>query len=429
VTNNNTGTFTFDPGASFQDLAAGASRDITFSYTANDNSGADNAVSSAGTVTITVTGTNDQPLVSSVSLRATEDGIPVISNFSGTDADSSDSLSFAIIGSPSEGSVVNNNDGSFSFDPGSDFQDLAAGDTRDVSFNYTATDNSNAGNSTSLTGTVNITVAGVDEADSTRLPAFTSLDFRSAGDFLPQTTTADAASMTLITNSTNAITGISSFVVTVDTLATIQSYGGFSQIGEQNLAVNTESVADRIFIDGNTSLLVNDAMALEVLRTDGSVGHLANSIDQTLPDTGLDDSVDARLGADVVDSQDGNDPTFFDSYATSRDAGSETASLHLTDNVDLSGVQNLNNVENLHLTNGSLDTSPLNISDVLNIVGDNNFDALLGNGSIGDEVAVSLSDLGPVALVPDITEISTYFALADSANQIELLANSLWVSY
>jgi hypothetical protein len=56
-------------------------------------------------------------------------------------------------------------------------------------------------------------------------------------------------------------------------------------------------------------------------------------------------------------------------------------------------------------------------------------DVLFGNGSIGDEVAVSLSDLGPVALVPDITEISTYFAQADSANQIELLANSLWVSY
>ena len=40
-----------------------------------------------------------------------------------------------------EGSLTFNTDGSYSFDPGSAFDDLAPGATRDVSFTYTATDN------------------------------------------------------------------------------------------------------------------------------------------------------------------------------------------------------------------------------------------------------------------------------------------------
>ena len=65
--------------------------------------------------------------------------------------------------SPSEGSVVNNNDGTFTFDPGTDFQDLALGETRDVTFTYTATDDSGAGNATSTTATVTVTVTGTND--------------------------------------------------------------------------------------------------------------------------------------------------------------------------------------------------------------------------------------------------------------------------
>jgi len=419
VTNNDNGTFTFNPGATFQDLSAGATRDITFSYTANDNSGAGNAASSTSTVTISIIGTNDQPLVSNVSISATEDGSAVIGSFVGTDTDSSDTLSFAVIGSPSEGSVVNNNDGSFSFDPGSDFQDLAAGETRDVNFNYAATDSSSTGNATSLTGTVNITVTGVDETNSTQLASFTNLDFRGARGFLPQNTAMDAASIAQISNSTSALTGIStSLVLVVDSLDMVQSYGDFAQTGEQSLVWYSESAAHRIFIDGNTSLLISDPMALEVLRTDGSASHSANSIDETLPGAGLDDFAD-----------------------TSRDAGSETASLHLTGNVDLSGIQNLKNFEELHLANDSLATSQLNTSDVLNIISDNNLDALLdddsGNaevvdGDIGDELILnggSLSNVGSITLAPYIAEISTCFAVIDSGNKVELLVNALLASY
>jgi VCBS repeat-containing protein len=163
VTNNNNGSFTFNAGSSFQDLAEGETRDVTFTYSATDDSGADNATSVNGAVTITVTGTNAQPLVVDVDVNAEEDSSAVSGNFVGTDIDTTDELIFTIIGSPADGTVINNNNGTFTYDPGSSFQDLAQGATRDVTFNYTATDNSGAGNATSLTGTVKITVIGTND--------------------------------------------------------------------------------------------------------------------------------------------------------------------------------------------------------------------------------------------------------------------------
>src|SRR5262249_57434705 len=75
-------------------------------------------------------------------------------------ADTGASLTYAITSSPSEGSVVNNNNGTFTFNPGSDFQDLAPAETRQVSFTYTATDSHSA---LSNTGTVTATVTGTND--------------------------------------------------------------------------------------------------------------------------------------------------------------------------------------------------------------------------------------------------------------------------
>ncbi|CAN0584942.1 unnamed protein product, partial [Laminaria digitata] len=161
VANNGDGTFSFVPGAGFQDLAEGETRDVTFGYTATDSHG---AVSNTGTVTVTVTGTNDTPVVEAVSAAADEDGAAVIGSFVGSDADSDDdgaTLSYSIVSSPSEGSVANNGDGTFSFDPGADFQDLAQGETRDVTFGYSATDSRGA---VSSSGLVTVTVTGTNDA-------------------------------------------------------------------------------------------------------------------------------------------------------------------------------------------------------------------------------------------------------------------------
>ena len=58
------GPHAFDPEDDFQDLAAGETREVTFTYTATDSHG---DVSNTGSVTVTVTGTNDAPTVTDVS--------------------------------------------------------------------------------------------------------------------------------------------------------------------------------------------------------------------------------------------------------------------------------------------------------------------------------------------------------------------------
>ena len=122
------------------------------------------ATSAPANLTITITGTNDAPTVSDVSVTTVvEDGPAVGGSFSGDDVDSDDSgatLTYNVTSSPSEGSVVNNHDGTFGFDPGSDFQDLAEGETRQVNFTYAATDSHGA---LSNTGTVTVTVTGTND--------------------------------------------------------------------------------------------------------------------------------------------------------------------------------------------------------------------------------------------------------------------------
>ena len=149
--------------AAIQYLAAGETLTQTYTITVNDGNGG--TVSQP--VTVTITGTNDAPVVQDVSAAATEDGAPVTAAFSADDADSDDdagSLTYVVTSAPSEGSVVNNGDGTFSFNPGADFQNLAAGETRDVAFGYDAIDSHGA----ATPGSVTITVTGSNDAPVTR---------------------------------------------------------------------------------------------------------------------------------------------------------------------------------------------------------------------------------------------------------------------
>jgi len=169
VVNNMNGTFTYSPGSDFQDLGEGETRQVSFTYTATDDSGAMNATSVAKTVTVTVTGTNDQPVASDVAIAATEDGLSVNGNFVVSDVDvanTADTHTFVMTSSlaAGEGTVVNNMNGTFTYSPGSDFQSLAAGETQDVTFTYTAMDDSGAVNATSVAKTITVTVTGVNDA-------------------------------------------------------------------------------------------------------------------------------------------------------------------------------------------------------------------------------------------------------------------------
>lgn len=114
-------------------------------------------------VGVTLTGVNDTPVVQSVTLLATEDGGVVSGQFVGDDVDSDDdgsTLQYAIIGAPGTGSLTNNGNGTFSYDPDNNFQSLAAGEETHVELTYTATDKHGA---MSAPATLKITVTGVND--------------------------------------------------------------------------------------------------------------------------------------------------------------------------------------------------------------------------------------------------------------------------
>ncbi|MEY3017564.1 MAG: hypothetical protein RL336_699, partial [Pseudomonadota bacterium] len=93
-------------------------------------------------MTVTITGTNDDPILTVGTLAATEDGASVSGTASFTDVDTSNTHTYTVSSMPAgEGSVsINATTGEYTYSPGADFQSLAAGETTTVSFDVTVTD-------------------------------------------------------------------------------------------------------------------------------------------------------------------------------------------------------------------------------------------------------------------------------------------------
>ncbi|WP_407333576.1 Ig-like domain-containing protein [Enterovibrio sp. 27052020O] len=158
---NANGSYTFVPGSSFSDLTSGQSRNVTFRYLATDNDG---AASEVKTITISVHGTNViepnvKPIAYDGSTSTSNNATLNNSVPAATDSDGS-IASYQLVQNVSAGSLSFNANGSYSFVPGSSFSDLTSGQSRNVSFSYTATDNDGA---VSLPKTITITVLGSGE--------------------------------------------------------------------------------------------------------------------------------------------------------------------------------------------------------------------------------------------------------------------------
>ncbi|MDP3515955.1 MAG: VCBS domain-containing protein [Pseudohongiella sp.] len=113
---------------------------------------------------VVLTGVNDVPTVTGVSLAAIEDNGAVTGSFAGDDVDSDDDIStliYTIVGAPNTGTLVNNGNGTFTFDPGAAFQSLAKGEQAHFNLSYTATDRHGA---VSAPASLTITVTGTNDA-------------------------------------------------------------------------------------------------------------------------------------------------------------------------------------------------------------------------------------------------------------------------
>ena len=159
LTLNADGTFDYDPSGQFEDLNTGETATDSFTYTIDDGTDSDTA-----TVTVTITGVTDivntPPDAVNDAVTTDEDtpiAIPVLDNDTDTDGDSLTVTDFDITGTI--GTVTDNGDGTFDYDPNGQFEDLNAGETATDSFTYTIDD----GNGGTDEATVTVTITGVDD--------------------------------------------------------------------------------------------------------------------------------------------------------------------------------------------------------------------------------------------------------------------------
>ncbi|WP_270732840.1 VCBS domain-containing protein [Shimia sp. Alg240-R146] len=107
-----------------QGLGAGQSLTDTLQITSVDGT--------TKQITVTISGTNDAPVLSAATASATEDGQSVTGQMSATDVDTGDTLTFGLPQAAPAGFALNA-DGSWSFDPtDAAYQHLAAGQTQQV---------------------------------------------------------------------------------------------------------------------------------------------------------------------------------------------------------------------------------------------------------------------------------------------------------
>jgi len=145
VVNNGNGTVTYTPDENFNGSDS-------FTYTVKDNDG---ATSNVATVTINVGVVNDPPVANDDNDTTPED-TPVTTNVVANDTDVDGTVvasAVAIVSGPSDGSVVNNGNGTVTYTPDEDFNGSD-------SFTYTVKDNYGA---TSNVATVTINVGVVND--------------------------------------------------------------------------------------------------------------------------------------------------------------------------------------------------------------------------------------------------------------------------
>ncbi|HEX8225903.1 MAG TPA: Ig-like domain-containing protein [Allosphingosinicella sp.] len=154
------GQVEFDPGTDFDRLAVGESEEVIVDYTVEDEHGA----SASSTVTITVTGANDGP-VANADARTTSENSAVVIDVLANDVDVDNGAVLTVTSAswPTGKGSVSIVENQIRFDPDSDFDHLANGESEVVLISYTMEDEYGASSSS----TVTVTVQGRDEGTST----------------------------------------------------------------------------------------------------------------------------------------------------------------------------------------------------------------------------------------------------------------------
>ncbi|SDE13005.1 VCBS repeat-containing protein [Salipiger thiooxidans] len=149
-------TVTYDPGSAFDDLAAGETAQDSFTYVVDDGKGG----TDVATVTVTVTGENDAPvLVVPETVSVDEGTLAIDAGISASDVDG-ETLSYALSGSDAAQFTIDAATGALAFAGAPDFE-LPRDADGDNSYEITVTVSD--GNGGSDSADLGVTVADVDE--------------------------------------------------------------------------------------------------------------------------------------------------------------------------------------------------------------------------------------------------------------------------
>ncbi|MEW8283417.1 MAG: VCBS domain-containing protein, partial [Candidatus Thiodiazotropha taylori] len=153
LTLNEDGTYSFDTSA-YQSLGEGESQTVEVPVTVTDDQGG----TAETTLTITVIGTNDNPIAEAHEVSVDESGL-ITGQLQASDIDLADGATLSFTTSSEVEGLTLNEDGSYSFDA-STYQSLGAGETEFLEVPVVVTDDQGATAETTLT----ITVTGTNDA-------------------------------------------------------------------------------------------------------------------------------------------------------------------------------------------------------------------------------------------------------------------------
>lgn len=159
VTTDDSGNLVFIAGDDFDDLAVGETRNTQFTYTLSDGQGA----TASASITVTVEGANDAPVTAADAFDVDEDGAWVLAGVLDNDTDPEGDgmfISFSGMAGSNGGVFTMDDGGNLIFIPGTDFDDLNDGQSRQTSFTYDVNDVHGA----QTASTVTVTVHGVNDA-------------------------------------------------------------------------------------------------------------------------------------------------------------------------------------------------------------------------------------------------------------------------
>ncbi|MFI4849994.1 MAG: Ig-like domain-containing protein [Gimesia chilikensis] len=255
LTLNIDGSFTYDPNGQFDYLTGLATATDSFNYTIDDGNGG------VDVATVTLTISANQAPIANIDLVATNEdteltNIDVVANDTDPDGDDNNLTVFGLPSMTSNGgaALTLNLDGTINYDPSVAYNYLSVGETAVDTFTYTVEDERGG----FATGTVQVTVTGVNDAPTVSAPVVSTSNEDAGGfsvNLLDNANDVDVNDTLSIQNLVQTNTGNAGGITPSGTSLSVDpSFYNYLSVGESEVITYSYEV-----IDGNGGVVSQTA--------------------------------------------------------------------------------------------------------------------------------------------------------------------------